>query len=384
MNIFILGLTSLFNDFSSEMVLSVFPAFFTTVLQSGAASLGLVDGIAEAASNLLKIYSGHLSDRQQSRKPLVVAGYTLAVVTRPFYTVVSNVPGALGLRVLDRVGKGLRDAPRDAIISLSTPRESLGRSFGYNRAMDSAGAILGPLIAYLILRLFPYGFNLVFATAFVVGLLALLSLIFVSDVANTRATRPAVLAHSFKQLSPQFKVLLLAVFILSAGSLPVAIVLLKVESLGLVFADIPLYYMLYSLSYAGFSVLAGNLADQIGARTVIFIGYAVLICGYILLAFADGVWTLALGFLVFGLFPATTDGVQRSLASQLTAEELRGVGLGWLNASVGFGALVAGIAGGYLWQAYGSVPALGAGATVVLAGLALFAASSRSDAANLQ
>jgi len=167
-NIFFLGLTSLFNDFSSEMVFSVFPAFFTTVLKAGARSLGLVDGIAEGLSNLFKIFSGNVSDRLQRRKALVVAGYVLSVLTRPFYVFVSAVGGALGLRVLDRVGKGLRDAPRDAIISLSTPKEELGRSFGYHRAMDTLGSILGPLVAYLILRFYPLHFNAVFLTAFVV------------------------------------------------------------------------------------------------------------------------------------------------------------------------------------------------------------------------
>src|SRR3989344_7381741 len=140
-NIFFLGLTSFLNDFSSEMVFSVFPAFFTSVLKAGAGALGLVDGVAEASSNLFKIYSGHLSDRFQKRKPLVVSGYMLSVLTRPFYSLTSTVGGALGLRFLDRVGKGMRDAPRDAIITLSTPKEELGRSFGYHRAMDTTGAI---------------------------------------------------------------------------------------------------------------------------------------------------------------------------------------------------------------------------------------------------
>src|ERR1035437_9364131 len=186
-NIFFLGLTSFFNDFSSEMVFSVFPAFFTSVLKAGAGSLGLVDGIAEAASNLFKVYSGSLSDRFQKRKPLVVAGYALSVVTRPFYIFVSTVGGALGLRFVDRVGKGFRDSPRDAIISLSTPNEELGRSFGYHRAMDTIGAVLGPLAAYLLLSRFPMRFDVVFGTAFVVGLLALMTLVFIKDVVAARA-----------------------------------------------------------------------------------------------------------------------------------------------------------------------------------------------------
>ena len=154
-NVFLLGLTSLFNDFSSEMVFSVFPAFFTSVLKAGAASLGLVDGVAEGLSNFFKMYSGDLSDKWQSRKPLIIGGYVLATLTRPFYIFFQTVGGALGLRVLDRVGKGFRDPPRDTLISLSSPKEELGRSFGYHRAMDTAGSILGPLLAYLILRLFP-------------------------------------------------------------------------------------------------------------------------------------------------------------------------------------------------------------------------------------
>jgi sugar phosphate permease len=188
-NIFFLGLTSLFNDFSSEMIFSIFPAFFVSVLKSGAASLGLVDGIAEAASNIFKIYSGAVSDRLQKRRGLVIAGYTLSVLTRPVYLLVGTVGGVLGLRFLDRVGKGLRDAPRDAIISLSSPQEELGRSFGYHRAMDTTGAILGPLCAYLLLRAFPLRFNVVFISAFAVGLLAIASLFLIRDVVVPTAAR---------------------------------------------------------------------------------------------------------------------------------------------------------------------------------------------------
>jgi MFS family permease len=375
-NIFFLGLTSLFNDFSSEMVFSVFPAFFTAVLKAGAASLGLVDGIAEAASNFFKIYSGSLSDRFQSRKPLVVAGYLLSVTTRPFYIFVATVGGALGLRFLDRVGKGLRNPPRDAIISLSSSREELGGSFGYHRAMDTTGAILGPLVAYVILRAFPMGFHLVFLTAFAVGIFALVTLFFISDVAVALAARRVTVISTFKNLSPQFKLFLLSVFVLSVGSLPIAVVLLKTESIGLIIADIPLFYMIYNISYAGFAFAAGKLSDRVGARTVIFIGYVVLIGSYAILNFAHGASVLGLGFLVLGLFPALTDGVQRALAAQLTVEEVRGVGLGWLNASNGFGALVAGIGGGYLWQVYSPAIAFVAASSVVAVGLVLFLVSA--------
>ena len=368
-NIFVLGLTSLFNDFSSEMVFSVFPAFFTSVLKAGAASLGLVDGIAEGISNFFKIYSGGLSDRLQRRKPLVVAGYVLSVLTRPFYILASTVGGALGLRVLDRVGKGLRDAPRDAIISLSTPKEELGRSFGYHRAMDTLGSILGPLTAYLILRLFPFHFNVVFLTAFAVGLFTILTLFFVSDVALAAKIH---ISPTFKNLSWQLKLFILSVFVLSIGSLPIAVMLLKSESIGLIIADIPLLYMVYNLSYAGFSMTAGKMSDQFGARIIIFIGYVTLLGSYLLLNGAHSVSMLVGSFLMLGLFPALTDGVQRSLASQLSQEQSRGGALGLLNAAVGIGALIAGIGGGYLWRAYNpSVAFLFSGAMIIV-GLILF------------
>ena len=379
-NIFFLGLTSLFNDFSSEMVYAVFPAFFTTVLGAGAASLGLVDGIAEAASNIFKIYSGNLSDRLQKRKPLVVVGYALSVATRPFYALVSAVPGALGLRFLDRVGKGLRDAARDAILSLSTPKEELGRSFGYHRAMDTTGAILGPLAAYLILSRFPLHFNFVFFTAFGVGVLAIVTLVFITDVVIPAAAKPAHVWESFGRFSPSFWLYLAAIFVLSAGSLPVSVILLKTQSVGLTIADVPLLYMIYNLSYAAFSIAAGRASDRVGARTIIVIGYAVLLASYFVLAIADAAVPLIIGFLVLGLFPALTDGVQRALASQLTPQDLRGSGLGLLNAASGVGALIAGTVGGLLWQSHGPAAAFLAAAFAIAAGLGLSLASWRMAA----
>ena len=375
-NIFFLGLTSLFNDFSSEMVFAVFPAFFTAVLKAGAASLGMVDGIAEGLSNFLKIYSGSLSDKLQSRKPLVVAGYVLSVLTRPFYIFVSTVGGALGLRVLDRVGKGLRDSPRDAIISFSSPKEELGRSFGYHRAMDTIGSILGPLVAYLILRSFPLHFNAVFLTAFLVGLVTILTLFFISDVVLANAAAKIHIASAFKNLSWHFKLFILCIFILSVGSLPIAVMLLKTESLGLIIADIPLFYMVYNLSYAGFSMAAGKISDKFGARAIIVIGYAILLASYYFLNAAHSSRMLAGSFFLLGLFPALTDGVQRSLASQLSVAELRGGALGLLNAAVGLGVLIAGIGGGYLWQAYSPTVAFLASGAVIIVGLALFLLSS--------
>ncbi len=376
-NIFLLGVVSFFNDLSSEMILAVLPAFFIAVLHTGAISLGLVEGVADGAANLIKIYAGNLSDRIQKRKMFITAGYLLSVATRPFYVFASTVGGVVGLRLLDRTGKGLREGPRDAIISLSSPKAELGRSFGYHRTMDTLGAITGPLIAYLILRHFPQGFHVVFMTAFITGLFAVTATLFVSDVVGKIKGKKLSLA-SLALFSRDFKIYLCALFFLAAGSLPVAVMLLQTAHLGAALASIPLFYALYNSSYAAFSIVGGKWSDRIGARRVIGVGYLLLIMSYAVIALAPSLRVLASGFLLLGLFPALTDGVLRAHAATLTPEEDRGGAYGLVNAVLGFGAIIAGIGGGYLWQTFSAAVAFGVGALIVLCGLILLYFSHRS------
>lgn len=367
-NVLLLGLTSFFNDFSSEMIAAVFPAFFVSVLKAGAGSLGLVEGIADGASNIIKIYAGHFSDKIQKRKPFIVLGYGLSVVTRPTYIFISTVLGVVGLRLTDRIGKGLRDAPRDAIISLSTAKEEMGRAFGLHRMFDSLGAICGPLVVYLILRAYPGAFDRVFITAFIIGFLAIASLAFVKDVVG-QVKRNNITFGSLAEFSPGFRRYLIALFLLSSGSLPVAVLLLKTQHLGLALASIPLFYMLYSVSYAGFSVSGGKMSDRIGPRAVLRIGYAILLIGYLIISLANSTAILVIGFLVLGVFPALTDGVARALAAELSPEERRAGAYGLVNATAGFGLMSAGIGGGYLWEHFGSTTAFLAGSLLVVAGV---------------
>ncbi len=367
-NVSLLGLTSFFNDFSSEMILSIFPAFFTSVLKAGAGSLGLVEGFADGAANIIKIYAGRLSDATQKRKPFMVAGYALSVVTRPVYLLVSSVGGVMGLRFADRVGKGLREAPRDAIISLSTPKEEIGRAFGYHRMLDTLGALGGPLVAYLILRAHPDAFDTVFIVAFIVGLLAIASLVFVKDTVGDLKKNGIKLA-SIAVFPADFKRYLVALFLLATGSIPVAVLLLATQHIGLAIASIPLFYMLYNLSFVGFSLRAGGLSDQIGPRKVLRIGYIVLLAGYIVIVLAKSTPVLILGFLILGLFPALTDGVARALAAELSPPEYRAGAYGLVNATMGFGLMVAGIGGGYLWEIFGAPVALTVGGIFIMGGI---------------
>lgn len=369
-NVFVLGLTSLFNDFSSEMVLSIFPAFFASVLKAGAASLGLVEGIADAASNFIKIYSGRLSDKIQKRKIFVVWGYSLSTFTRPFYILTGTVAGALGLRLADRIGKGLRDAPRDAIVSLSTSKDETGKSFGYQRAMDTIGGILGPLVAFFILSIFPAGFNLVFITAFLLGLLAIASLFWVKDIASAFQGSNGFAPARF---SRRFKSYLVSAFLLSLGSLPLAVMLLQTREAGLSFATIPLFYSISNIAFAGTSILAGRIADNFGHRKMIIIGYSFLLLTYIILALATiSPLVLVLAFILYGIFQGATDGIHRSYAAKLTESENRGRAYGYLNGLNGFGLLLAGILGGFIWEKINPETALALGIIVILAGLAIF------------
>lgn len=372
-NVFMLGLVSFFNDFSSEMILSIFPAFFESVLKSGAASLGVIEGVADGFSNFIKIYSGRLSDKIQKRKILAVVGYGISVATRPFYLLVTAPAHVLGIRITDRIGKGFREAPRDALISLSAPEDELGKSFGYHRAMDTLGAIAGPLTAFVILREFPGHWNTLFITAFIVGLCAIGSFVFVHEV--TGIVKKTRLNLAWKGYPRHFVLFLVSISILSIGNIPMAVLLLRTQDLGLDVSYIPLFYLFYNVSFAIFAFSAGKVADAVGDRKVIFIGYLLLSMSYAFIIYDDSLSALAIGFVVLGLFSALTDGIQRSYIARIVPEEHRGSAFGYLNAAIGFGSIIAGVMGGLLWQNYGPIFALSTASVIIVAGLLVLIAA---------
>jgi len=381
-NIFILGLTSFFNDFSNQMILSAFPAFFTSVLKTGAASLGLVEGIADGAANFLKIYSGNLSDKMRKRVPFIFIGYGLSVVIRPFYMLaasVAGIVGVLGLRMADRIGKGVREAPRDVIISVSADDGDKGRSFGFHKAMDTAGGILGPLAAYFILKYMPGDWTIFFLITFLIGLVSVASIFFVKDVvtATTPEGNKLFAWKTIFSFSKSFQLYLLSVFILSIGSLPTAVLLLKTSSVGLLLASIPLFYMIYSVTFSAFSFSAGKLSDKIGTGKVITLGYIILIISYLGMTWASTPISLGIFFAIMGIFSACTDSTQRAHVAKHAAEYERGTAYGLLTAAIGFGAMVSGIVGGYIWQTWGANQALVMACLMVAIRLSMFSLSKR-------
>ncbi|MEK7170164.1 MAG: MFS transporter [Patescibacteria group bacterium] len=370
-NVFFMGLVSFFNDFSNEMIVSVFPAFFSSVLKSGAASLGFIEGVADGISNLTKIFSGRLSDKTQKRKLLALSGYALSVATRPFYLISSVAAHVLSIRVVDRIGKGIREAPRDALLSLSAGSEHIGRSFGFHRAMDSLGSILGPLTAFFILERFPGAFNIVFITAFFVGILALFSFVCIREVWTVHA-RGEKRHLRFKPHTREFKRFLGIIFLLSIANLPIALLLLRTQDFHLPVSFIPLFYLFYSVSYTLLSTKAGRLADKVGDKPVILGGYLLMGLAYLLLIYDQTLTALAMGFVILGIGNATADSVQRSFAARLTSPEERGNAYGLLNAAIGFGLLISGVCGGLLWQNFGAVTALTFALGLILLALIAF------------
>lgn len=373
-NVFFLGLISLFNDFSSEMVYSVMPAFLTVVLGAPPVFVGFIEGFADALASFLKIFSGWFSDRIGKRKILSVIGYSLSTATRFVLSLVTGFWHVFFLRATDRAGKGLRDAPRDALIAESVAKTEVGKSFGYHRAMDTIGGTLGPLAAVILLPLLAGNFRSLFIVAFFFGILAVFTFIFVRDIPRPpEKPLPKIpFTFSLKAVSKEFKLYLLAVFIFGLGVMPISLMLLQSQALGFDTTSIPLMYFVYSLSFVVFAIPFGHLSDKIGERKVLILGFFTAIMAYGVLAKFATPAGVIVGFLIFGLYSAMTDGVERALASKLVSGKQLATGQGFLNGAVGISSLLAGIIGGAIWTFYGPVAAFIYGTAVMTIGLLIF------------
>ncbi len=382
-NVFFLGLVSFFNDLSSEMVQSIMPLFLTVTLGAPAFFVGLIEGVADALSSIFKLISGWISDKIGKRKKPAVLGYSLSVTTRLFLTLVSNFWQVFLLRIIDRVGKGFRDSPRDALISESAPKEELGISFNFHRMMDTLGATIGPLFGFLLIFYLKDGYQTLFLVAFFLGLLALGSFVFVKDPIRrhsaSKGARPQTVRLNwiiFKE-NKKFIFVVGALFVLGLGALPIGLVLLKAKELGSI-GNVPLMYFFYSLTFVMVAVPLGKLADKIGEKIIIASGFLLAAVAYIGLALTSRFSFLILFFIVLGIYSAATDGMQRMLAAKSLRGELVATGQGFLSMALGFSSLGAGIIGGLLWTIINSKAALFYAAFVSVIGLILFIIIARN------
>jgi len=348
-NVWYLGLVSFFTDVSSEMIFPILPIFLTTVLKANMAVVGLIEGIAESTSALLKLISGWLSDKLGKKKLLVIGGYSLSTITKPLLAVSTHWTHILGVRFLDRVGKGIRTTPRDALIASSAAKKVRGKSFGLHRAMDTSGAIVGTLIAFFILQKYlGDAFRLIFWLSFIPGLIAVLILIFAVKESKSKAEKKY--SFNFKNLNPNLKKFLFVILLFNLANFSYAFFILRAQDIGLLLALIPLVYLAYNIVYAFFSIPAGKLSDIIGRKHVLSMGFLLFGLTSLGFAFIANTYTIWVLFALYGLFMAITDGVSRAYVSDLSVKEERGTTLGVYHTIVGITVLPANFIGGLLWH----------------------------------
>ena len=371
-------------DAASEAIYPLLPIFVTRVLGGSALSLGVVEGAADAVSSILKIVAGRASDRVGRRKPFVVAGYCIAGLVRPLMALATVWPHVFAVRVTDRLGKGLRGAPRDAMLGALAPEGERGRVFGYHRAMDHAGAVVGPLVAAGFLWAFPDQYRTLFALTIIPGALAVAMLYFIPDVrpahaaasANRAPTAPqARAAHPAPRGHLRRFLIILAVFTL--GNSTDAFLLLRLSDAGLAAAYLPLAWAGLHVVKSGLAMHGGALSDTFGRRRTIVAGWLLYAIVYIGFAFAESLWALLAWFALYGVYFALVEGSEKALIADLTPAHQQGAAFGWYNAVVGFGALGASVLFGALWETSGPPTAFLTGAALAITASALLAADQR-------
>ena len=370
-----LSVVSLLTDVSSEMIYPLIPAFLTTTLGVSAGFVGVIEGAAESTAALVKLGSGWWSDRTARRKPLVVAGYSLAAFARPLVALATSGWQVLGIRLVDRVGKGIRSAPRDALLADAAPAEARGRAFGYHRAADNLGAMLGPLVAFALLRWMGTPIRTVFWLAAVPAVVAVVVLI-VAVREQTGDRRPetgrrpeagAAGAAGSGPLSGRFWGVLTAVFVFTLGNSSDAFLLLRAAELGVPIAFAPLIWAALNLVKSASNTPGGALSDRVGRRPVVIAGWLLYAAVYVGFALASAAWHAWALFVVYGIVFGLTEGTEKALVADLVPAARRGTAFGWYNLAIGIGALPASLLFGQLWNRYGSPVAFVTGASLALA-----------------
>ena len=365
-NVKTLGVVSLLTDASSEMIYPLLPAFLTGPLRAGPALLGVIEGLAETVAALAKVASGHLSDRMPRRKPLMVAGYGVSSVARPLLALAVSPVHVLGVRLADRLGKGVRGAPRDALLAEVTPPAERGRAFGFHRAMDHAGAMAGPLLASGVL-LFTDELRVVFAAAAIPAALAMAVLVFGVREDEPRPAAPATPGDESPSRAPLesgFRRYLVVLATFTLGNSSDTFLLLRAQETGLALALIPALWAWHHLVKAAGSTWGGTLSDRIGRKRAILLGWGIYALAYAGFALARSPLTIVALFTLYGLFHALTEGPERALVADLAGPASRGRAFGLFHAVTGAMLLPASLLSGLLWQRLGAEAALGVGAAI--------------------
>ena len=366
-NVIALGVVSFFTDMSSEMIYPLLPVFLTTTLGASAGMLGAIEGAAETTASLLKLASGWWSDRVGKRKPLVVVGYGLASIARPLIAAAQSATQVLAIRLTDRVGKGLRNAPRDALIAESVDPSIRGKAFGFHRASDHAGAVVGPLIAFALLQWMGLELRTVFWLAVIPGALAIVTVLaFVRESAVAPGAVRPVHAESAAQKTPKsFWAYLAVVLIFTLGNSTDAFLLLRANQLGVPIAMMPILWAALHVVKSSASTHGGALSDKIGRAPTLIAGWTIYALVYVGFALASTQWHAWALFVAYGLFFALTEGTERALVADFAGtDNKRGTAFGWFHLTVGLGALPASVLFGLIWDRAGAASAFYTGAAL--------------------
>jgi MFS family permease len=378
-NVRVLGFTSLLNDIASEMIYPLMPQFLLGVLGGSKLDLGVIEGVADSTASLLKLWSGAWSDRAGRRKGFVVFGYALAALSRPLIGLATAPWHLFAARTADRFGKGVRSAPRDALVADSTPPAMHGRAFGFNRAMDHLGAAIGPLLASAFLLAWPGQLRTLFLLTVIPGLIvvcvAMLGL--QEQPAVTKKEAPRL---KLAPLDARFRLFLVALVVFTLGNASDAFLLVRAGELGVPMTWLPILWCAFHIVKSSGNAVAGRVTDRIGSRPMLLAGWLVYAMVYLAFAFATAAWHVWALFLAYGVFFALTEPAERKLAAALAGEEKKGLAFGWFNFAIGVAALPSSLIFGWIYEKYGPVAAFGWGAALaVLAAALLYMITGHAD-----
>lgn len=362
-NVWALSFVSLLNDTSSEIIYPLLPTFLALTLGASPFAIGAIEGVAESTASLLKLFSGYLSDRFNSRKLPVFIGYALASITRPFLAFVSTWQQVLFVRLTDRVGKGIRGAPRDALLAAEVPYEKRGLAFGFNRAADHLGAVFGPIVASVLLWFFAQNPNnptvkeyqsvfLLASTPIVIGLFVIV--FFVKEDGKSEIEEKAKIKLSLKEFDGNFKRFLVVIALFTLSNSTDAFLLLRAGDAGIAPPWLPILWMVLHFSKVVSSLIGGSLSDKFGRKKLIFSGWILYALVYLGFAFVSEAWQAWALFLIYGVYFGLTEGAEKALVADLVPKEKRGTAFGLYNLAFGITVFPASLLLGGIWSWYGA------------------------------
>lgn len=370
-NVKLLGVASLLNDVASEAIYPLMPQFLLGLLGGNRFHLGVIEGVADSVSSLLRLWAGAWSDQSGSRKRLVVVGYALAAIVRPLIGL-ATVPWHLfASRALDRIGKGIRTSPRDALIADSTPSAMRGRAFGFHRAMDHLGAAIGPLLAAVALFVWPGALRPLFLATLLPGLAVIALLLSGLHEPNRPPTEREPLRLTLRPFDGNFQLYLLALIIFTLGNSSDAFLLVRAGELGVPTVWLPLLWLAFHLVKSSGNLLTGRAVDRIGPRPLILAGWVIYAGVYLAFAMATTAWQAWSFFLLYGVFYAITEPAEKTLVTMLAGEERKGLAFGWFNFALGIAVLPASLIFGWLYETLGSLAAFSCSAGLACAAAAI-------------